>query len=41
VAREREERHIGVSMDELAERREAARRKAEEQRLLAQQGKDA
>ncbi|MBY6310706.1 oxygen-dependent tRNA uridine(34) hydroxylase TrhO [Alcaligenes faecalis] len=41
LAREREERHIGVSMDELAERREAARRKAEEQRLLAQQGKDA
>ncbi len=41
LAREREERHIGVSMDELTERREAARRKAEEQRLLAQQGKDA
>ena len=41
LAREREERHIGVSMDELQERREAARRKADEQRLLAQQAKDA
>lgn len=41
LARERAERHIGVSMDELQERREAARRKADEQRLLAQHAKDA